>query len=1842
MMTGLTSQDHRELLKKYLVHLPHQFHYDFSDAARIDLRRALYYAAADGGRYIRAFFPDVDEDQLPTYAQVLMPDKCHKKCSQEFYLKRGENVDPRHPNRSCGRKFKKGEPVYRCVTCGHDESSGLCLNCYNEKFHKGHDVIMSICQREFGGVCDCGDPEAWKSKVHCDHFDVEETSDSDFPIDFKNSLYDTIEIVLDYIVDVMAGSSSSILKGIRDSPAKIIEESQRSTLLYEKYKGQDWNSEKFYLLLYNDQNKQYRDAIQRVALTTEKVLDFATMVADEVHQHGRAKVIGSSDIETLLNAQKTLEATGLSSCIRSARDIFREEMCADMVQWLTDIANGSISGNYNVSRDLLLRAVCSPWNTGVSCYPIPEGHPIGFLDLDMIPNVAISSRDSSNPKSENWKFTPTSWNVDGELANECGYDVNFSFNHQDKKSFHGSKFQYLLFFDIRYWKSFRVDLHNLFSSVLTANLTYRPLLCCQYLDIYPTMLELFFLHDREPESSCMTSMNQILTPFGTATMIADHGDLTRLLAAAYSFLTSLSVRRPCDVDTSMNLAPTAFKNRKVGQVFFDICCILLKSDSVENILTSQFINQVCDILELFQGRPTLEREAVEHVEYESTDYGLYFNIYSVISSLSEMVAKTFLKPNNKSTPELITVAFSRLLILLHSNQGSNGSSDITDLIYKNIDTLEGKLNVTDFKVHSSKVSFLHPMHAFLTWIVQYSGITDLAQLDDNFRSNSVDEMARVLVEHPLRVIVMLSQIKIGFWVRNGFSIRTQLHIYKGSGIRESGYRRDLFMIQFLASIANSEMILMSMFSRWSLLPWLKEDFGNHDDYDAAELPLMVEECLLFFIHLLSQTSYYFDPTEVIDQRLSTEIIHALCFQPLTYSKLCSEVPDFLVHEKRFDLVLKKVANYEPPLSSNQSGIYKLKEELFSQVDPYYIHYNSNKREEAEKAMKERISKKKKVPSTETFITPSLKSLENTVFKDLFRFTSSKNFVQFLKSTLKYVNNEGIAKTDTMLNFALHLIHIAIEGRELKYSREFSENIWSELTADHNEPFYYESVGSLLYKFLKDDDYGLHHSKIREIFRTLKDKDRTVDSYLKEQVQSFDASILGSDFLSPPPTASSEFERKKILARERRAKIMAKFKQQQCQFVEKNKLDGDGNDTDTDADMVDNDEEVKGWLYPEEHCILCQMPKGPDEFFGVVFNASASSSARTVPFEDKYWTLKAFDESNHDNPKLSRYYDDVRSKHVIGPAFPMNEHDCTLSSVVASSCGHGMHYSCYQNYLVSTRSRQTQITRTVPEDFENLEFICPLCKSLGNLFVPILWTHNNRSLKEFLKPQENWHAGFDSLRYSSFSDSESELTHILADDALSSLKSQYKSLILQNTIPKALRDITSRISKRIGELSQPHFREYLTKLISNTISSTEIALRRTDSEINVASKLSNQTLTTLRILVEFKKTWFAILSHYQHHKLPEENVQVKVADECLGKLAYLSSDKVFEVFDDLDFFEMLVSCVPSNNISDNSIQRLCYTGLLIQIIATLLSQLKGSMFDEKVGLFDLSLLEVSENTSSNILGLARQIRDNHPVFDNLPDEVFEDVRFPNLLYTLLVHSITPFLRKVSIWCLASCANLDSVDLDQYYEDDSEAIRLAKFLNLPTVEEQLELFNQPETVENSKFSGFVQYIQTTDNDLRFSKLEYPGLVKLIDIPKRLDDIFTKIIYVKPEFKSIIGFDPAVCLFCGKIVNLQKSAYEGNKGECNNHYENECLNDFGMFLLPKHSSILLLHKGNGSFHPAPYIDSHGEYDSDARQGQILTLSEDKYDNFIKQMWLQHDTQNYVTRKLEGTLDIGGWETL
>lgn len=1742
------SKDPELTLKQYLLALPKQYDFRCTTQVREHIRRALYLSLSDDGRFLSHLFDSSLTDQSGLF-------------QDSFDWTANDKSFHGHPNRPCSRSLKKGEPCYRCLTCGFDETCALCSYCFDSQDHENHTVHVSIVQREHGGVCDCGDPEAWTRGIHCGLNQPESAKISAVPDEFLESISHTLNVVLDYIVDVM--SCSTLL--LHDAPDDLMAHSKASSLLKKVYGGEDVNSNSYMLIAYNDPQRQFRDAVQRIRLATGKVTQFAHMVASRIEDHGRANVVGSTNLESLKRKQLVLNATGMASCIRSYRDVFREEMCDEMIHWLTDFCSSPLFSQVNSVRDEVCKAFLSKWNSGVS-HSCSSTYSVGHLQS---------------------YFIPTKPDHRGEV-------FGWTAEKTETPPFIGSRLQYFLFFDIRFWKSARSLLHELYISALISNLSYKREVCCQYVDLYPAIAEMFLLLDREPECGLMGSLSaQIFTTPSNALAIVERGDLVRFLATTYSYLTQGKVSVD---DESADLAFKSLKNRKWGQVLFDLSYIISRNQKSELVFDTQFISSVLDFLQLFQGRPTITRAASVHVEYESNDYGMYFNSISVVCNFAETIAKCASRLSQDRASVLnstIEKAIDRIATFKTHMQGLSPSQDCDILVpepsHKQIAIGSITTTVEEFSVGSSKVSLLHPLHSFLAMLLQldpsFNDPFQLALASQNWPSSTY--------EYPLRTMVLLAQIKTGFWIRNGFSVRTQMHIYRNTGVREFGYMNDLYLLQCFAASHEPELVVSTILERWDLIPWTEGDFANFSMYEPSILPYMVEECLCFFIQMLSETSHLFKRSEeeITELRIRQEIIHTLCFKPISFSTLLNEMPEHISAEKKLEAVLQSVADYHPPKTCNDTGIYKLKSHVYRELNPYYAHYTSNKREEAIKCVKETLAKKKGKSLQEVYIRPSVASLDHTAHSELYGFVESRIFVLFLNNTLKHVEQEGVAKSESMLDLVLHLVHICslTPSADKMISAVFHEN---------------QSMGSTLYRMLSQDQFKGYHSKIRSILRNCP----TVDSVVPE----FSASVIEES--GDPQGEESALERKKKHALLRQKKIMAKFKRQQEEFASKQ------DDLEMTMDKLEDDDKAgdpHAWMYPEEHCILCQTPS--DDVFGVISYVSKSAVFGTVSTDSCSSFCEAFRGSVSLDEEVSG--NASSQEEVIGPGLPPS----FSSQHVATSCGHGMHFSCYMEYLDASKSRHAQITRSVPEDADRREFVCPLCKSINNVFLPILASSNNKSLEEALTRTTLG--------------SHPQLAEQVFENCRENWKPEYKDHIfikasMQPSNKSELPEIClEELFDSLEKVALPYSVNPAQALLSNSIKALEISLRGVGHDLSsnwlVTGQLSNQALTNLRcwdhvqdIVVasqafsEIMKT-SAPMSHF--------NEDVSMSNRLTSSFLAIADTEHREGVQGTDYFSVLVGLPCTDNANFPMMIHYCLEKHIYQTLHSLayhLSRLSFSGQDEKL-LSDIPCIDgLNEAVTDQLYQLFQQIFTSWKTPVNCPNG--------KILYAMLIKLITPFLRNCAILAHVKHANDSGVNYDFVDKYTLEADRLCAFLRMPQLETYIDAL--------ANNDDFVKPFVLSTPHLEFSQLAYPNVVSLIKLPSRLDYFFTKIYYTLDERPR----DPAICMFCAALLDLQSQDVESSYGECTAHCQGECFYEVGIFLIPKSCTILLLYRGYGSFHHIPYLDPHGELAEESKLGQPLYLDEKRYQLFIRTLWLQHNMPNYITRRIESTVDIGGWETM
>ena len=91
----------------------------------------------------------------------------------------------------CRKLLKAGKDVgYQCLDCQKDPTCIICSECFEKSNHVGHRVFL---KQVVGGMCDCGDKDAWDVKGNCSDHQGFVKEDNVLPQKFKNKLTETLK-----------------------------------------------------------------------------------------------------------------------------------------------------------------------------------------------------------------------------------------------------------------------------------------------------------------------------------------------------------------------------------------------------------------------------------------------------------------------------------------------------------------------------------------------------------------------------------------------------------------------------------------------------------------------------------------------------------------------------------------------------------------------------------------------------------------------------------------------------------------------------------------------------------------------------------------------------------------------------------------------------------------------------------------------------------------------------------------------------------------------------------------------------------------------------------------------------------------------------------------------------------------------------------------------------------------------------------------------------------------------------------------------------------------------------------------------------------------------------------------------------------------------------------------------------------------------------------------------------------------------------------------------------------------------------------------------------------------
>ncbi|KAI1845262.1 hypothetical protein JX266_008572 [Neoarthrinium moseri] len=702
-------------------------------------------------------------------------------------------------------------------------------------------------------------------------------------------------------------------------------------------------------------------------------------------------------------------------------------------------------------------------------------------------------------------------------------------------------------------------------------------------------------------------------------------------------------------------------------------------------------------------------------------------------------------------------------------------------------------NVVKFVVEEQPISFHHALHYTLSWLIECGKHMSSQQLTSVLsfttqelkiqprsmgrktmpkRDYASEDYLMAAFDYPLRVCAWLAQIKASMWVRNGISLRHQAVTYRSQLHRNHTHHRDIFLLQTAMVVCDPSRVLVSIVDRFGMEKWIKGFFEQTSEgQDETQRLDVIEDMIHLLIVLLSDRTSLLptqDEHETHLMAMRRDVTHVLCFRPLSFNEICSKLPDRFHEQEDFQRVLDEVATFKAPEGISDVGTFELRPQFIEDIDPYIAYYNKNQREESEAAYRKMMAKKTGKAVEDVVYEPRLRPIPSGAFAGLGQFTSTGMFAQIIYYCLLYplvaaklTPDVPFTRVEAFLQVVLHLVLIAIaEDKTDEKNSQDNSFIYTALNTPGRSNFLQDAptaktIVSLLELMSDNEGMKACQPKITLILKRMRQK---MPTHFDSAYQRLGIPIDRLDTASPASTqnADEERERKKKAALDRQAKVMAQFQQQQKSFLE---MQGDIDWGDEDIDDVDEaqpmEEQKNFWKYPRGTCILCQEDTDDGRLYGTFGLFLDSHLLRQTDFQDADFVREAantpinLDRSAdpirpfglaHENRKMVEKVNAagesfLAEKQGVGKGFPAN---LCRPGPVAVSCGHIMHYNCFETYIEATSRRHVhQIARHHPESLERKEFVCPLCKALGNAFLPITWDGKEESYPGVLQNPDDF-------------------------------------------------------------------------------------------------------------------------------------------------------------------------------------------------------------------------------------------------------------------------------------------------------------------------------------------------------------------------------------------------------------------------------------------------------------------------------------------------------------------------
>ncbi|KAG8443710.1 hypothetical protein GDO86_009037 [Hymenochirus boettgeri] len=1392
----------------------------------------------------------------------------------------------------------------------------------------------------------------------------------------------------------------------------------------------------------------------------------------------------------------------------------------------------------------------------------------------------------------------------------------------------------LMLSDSKLWKGARNCYHQLFMSSLLMDLKYKKLFSICFAKNYERLQNDYVKDDHDREFSIIDLSVQIFTVPSLARMlITEENLMTTIIKTFMDHLRTRDIQGRFQFERYTALQ--AFKFKRVQSLILDLKYVLIsKPLEWSDALRCKFLEGFDIFLELLkcmQGMDPITRQVGQHIEMEpewEAAFALQMKLTHIISMIQDWCS---------SDEQVLIEAYRKcLIILMQCHSGfTDGEQPITlSISGHSVETIRYCISQEKVSIHLPVSRLLAGLHALLSKTevaYKYPEQLPFSELSPP-----------MLIEHPLRSLVLCAQVHAGMWRRNGFSLVNQVYYYHNVKCRKEMFDKDIVMLQAGASMMDPNHFLMIMLSRFEIYQiFSTPDYGKRFRKESANKDLvqqnntLIEEMLHLIIMIVGERFYPGVGQVSVTEEIKREIIHQLSIRPMAHSELVKALPEDENKETGMENVIETIASFKKPGLTGR-GLYELKPECSKDFSLFYYHYSraeQSKAEESQRRLKRQIGE-------DTALPPPVLPPFCPLFASLINILQSDVMLCIMGTILQWsVEPNGYAWSESMLQRVLHLIGMALqeENQHLKNVSEenivtfnFTEKISRPGVAPNTSP----SILAMLESLQNAAHLEVHKDTIRWIltmFSTIK-KIREIPS--ASLVVETEGSVLEQNSHDKD---KAERKRKAEIARLRREKIMAQMSEMQRHFIDENRelfqqttTDELNASTSTAQDHGCHPTTDTKFVALGPHQTRISEPR-------FLFTCILCQEEQTYNVENKAMVLAAFIQR-------STVFSKNRSRIISDPDTydPLFMHPDLACGTHTGSCGHIMHAHCWQRYFDAVQAkeqrRQQRLRVHTSYDVENGEFLCPLCECLSNTVIPML------------PPPRSLYHRLD------FSD-QPDLTQWVNITAqqLKVLAAQHGSSSGDSKMPvqvefpegfrpdyqpkhsysESIRQMLTTFGTatyKVGLNVHPNEQDLRVPIMcwgscAYTIQTIERIL--SDEERPLFGSLPCRQDDCLKSLTRFAA------AHWTACPLP---VVQKHFCRLFETLVPNDDTKNSPSILDIDMFHLLVSLVvafPSvqcQDFSGNSlvtgdihIFHLVTMAHIIQIMLTSCTEENNMEQESTDGEEELAVISLYRSICQCSGSTMKELSSGWHLFRAIKTAILPFLRCAALFFHYLNGVPAPSEFLVS-------------GMSQYDH-------LCSYLSLPT--NLVSLFQENSEVMETLINSWCHQEEVK----RFLNCErtavsYPRESnKLIDLPEDYSSLINQASnFTCPKSGGDKSRAPTLCLVCGTLLCSQsyccQTELEGDDvGACTAHTYT-CGSGMGIFLRVRECQVLFLAgKTKGCFYAPPYLDDYGETDQGLRRGNPLHLCKERFKK-IQKLWQQHSITEEIGHAQEANQTLTGIE--